>query len=112
MGTSRSCRKLRAGVVTRSSVALPEMVGESAGMGEMARMVRLVAPRSTTVLIEGETGTGKELVAQAMHRLSARQQAVCGVELRGDSGVAAGGRVVWAYARGVYRGGAVADGKD
>jgi DNA-binding NtrC family response regulator len=52
--------------------ALPEMVGESAGMVEMARMVRLVAPRSTAVLILGETGTGKELVAKAVHRLSAR----------------------------------------
>jgi RNA polymerase sigma factor (sigma-70 family) len=41
-------------------------------MVEMARMVRLVAPRSTAVLIEGETGTGKELVAKAIHRLSAR----------------------------------------
>jgi DNA-binding NtrC family response regulator len=54
------------------SLALPEMVGESAGMREMARLVRLVAPRSATVLIEGETGTGKELVAKAVHRLSAR----------------------------------------
>jgi DNA-binding NtrC family response regulator len=53
-------------------VPLPEMVGESPGMLELARMVRLVAPRSTTVLIEGDTGTGKELVAKAVHRLSAR----------------------------------------
>jgi DNA-binding NtrC family response regulator len=52
--------------------ALPEMVGESAGMLELARMVRLVAPRSTTVLIEGDTGTGKELVAKAVHALSSR----------------------------------------
>jgi DNA-binding NtrC family response regulator len=51
---------------------LPEMVGESAGMQELARMVRLVAPRSATVLILGDTGTGKELVAKAVHRLSAR----------------------------------------
>jgi transcriptional regulator with GAF, ATPase, and Fis domain len=48
------------------------MVGESAGMLELARLVRLVAPRSASVLIEGETGTGKELVARAVHRLSAR----------------------------------------
>jgi transcriptional regulator with GAF, ATPase, and Fis domain len=48
------------------------MVGESPGMLELARMVRLVAPRSTSVLIEGETGTGKELVAKAVHCLSAR----------------------------------------
>jgi DNA-binding NtrC family response regulator len=51
---------------------LPEMVGESQDMLEMAKMVRLVAPRSTTVLIEGDTGTGKELVAKAVYRLSAR----------------------------------------
>jgi DNA-binding NtrC family response regulator len=51
---------------------LPEMVGDSPGMAELARMVRLVAPRSTTVLIQGETGTGKELVARAIHALSAR----------------------------------------
>ena len=48
------------------------MVGESAPLREMLRLVALVAPRSTTVLIEGETGTGKELVAQAVHRWSAR----------------------------------------
>jgi DNA-binding NtrC family response regulator len=51
---------------------LPEMVGESPAMLELARMVRLVAPRSTTVLIEGDTGTGKELVAKAVHSLSTR----------------------------------------
>jgi DNA-binding NtrC family response regulator len=62
----------RAGSMPLRSLALPEMVGESAGMREMARLVRLVAPRSATVLIEGETGTGKELVAKAVHRLSAR----------------------------------------
>ncbi|HEY6413793.1 MAG TPA: sigma-54 dependent transcriptional regulator [Edaphobacter sp.] len=39
---------------------------------ELARLIRLVAPRSTTVLIEGETGTGKEVVARAVHRLSER----------------------------------------
>jgi transcriptional regulator with GAF, ATPase, and Fis domain len=51
---------------------LPDMVGSSPGMRELARMVRLVAPRSTTVLIEGATGTGKELIAKAVHRLSTR----------------------------------------
>lgn len=53
---------------------LPEMIGASAPMLELAEMIRLVAPRSTTVLIEGETGTGKEVVAKALHRLSARSQ--------------------------------------
>jgi len=51
---------------------LPEMVGESRAMLELARLVRLVAPRSSTVLIEGDTGTGKELIAKAVHLLSKR----------------------------------------
>ncbi|MBS1815901.1 MAG: sigma-54-dependent Fis family transcriptional regulator [Acidobacteria bacterium] len=51
---------------------LPGIVGESTPMRQLARMVRLVAPRSATVLIEGETGTGKELVARAVHLLSER----------------------------------------
>jgi transcriptional regulator with AAA-type ATPase domain len=53
-------------------VAIAEMIGSSAPMMELARLIRLVAPRSATVLIEGETGTGKEVVAKALHRLSAR----------------------------------------
>lgn len=51
---------------------LPDMVGASASMQELGRVVRLVAPHSATVLVQGETGTGKELVAKAVHRLSAR----------------------------------------
>jgi transcriptional regulator with GAF, ATPase, and Fis domain len=57
---------------TQKEVMLPEMVGASEPMRELARLIRLVAPRSTTVLIEGETGTGKEVVARALHRLSER----------------------------------------
>ena len=51
---------------------IPEMIGRSKAMVELARLIRLVAPRSATVLIEGETGSGKEVVAQALHRLSSR----------------------------------------
>jgi DNA-binding NtrC family response regulator len=57
---------------SQAALVLPEMVGMSESMLELARLIRLVAPRSTTVLIEGETGTGKEVVAKALHRLSAR----------------------------------------
>lgn len=53
---------------------LPELVGDAACMLEVSRRIRLVAPRSTPVLIEGPTGSGKELVAEAVHRLSARSR--------------------------------------
>ena len=56
----------------KAASLLPEMVGACESMRELARLIRLVAPRSTTVLIEGETGTGKEVVAKAVHRLSER----------------------------------------
>ncbi len=56
----------------QKEVMLPEMVGASEPMRELARLIRLVAPRTTTVLIEGGTGTGKEVVARALHRLSER----------------------------------------
>ncbi len=55
-----------------ASASLPELVGRSQAMLELAQLIRLVAPRSTSVLIEGETGTGKEVVARALHRLSLR----------------------------------------
>jgi len=58
--------------VVQKEPMLPEMVGASEGMRELARLIRLVAPQSTTVLIEGETGTGKEVVARALHQLSGR----------------------------------------
>lgn len=51
---------------------LPDMVGDSPCMQELGRVVRLVAPHAATVLVQGETGTGKELVAKAVHRLSTR----------------------------------------
>ena len=51
---------------------LPELVGGSRVMRELAWLVHLVAPRTTTVLIEGETGTGKEVIARALHQLSPR----------------------------------------
>ena len=49
-----------------------EMIGSSAGMVEIYKMVARVAPTDATVVIEGETGTGKELVARMIHRNSRR----------------------------------------
>jgi DNA-binding NtrC family response regulator len=51
---------------------LPGMVGQSPCMHLVYRMARLVAPRTTPVLITGASGTGKEVVAEAIHRLSPR----------------------------------------
>jgi formate hydrogenlyase transcriptional activator len=50
-----------------------EMVGNSAALRRVLRQVEVVAPTDATVLILGETGTGKELVARAIHRLSPRK---------------------------------------
>jgi formate hydrogenlyase transcriptional activator len=52
--------------------AFQEMVGNSAPLREVLRQVRTVAATDATVLLLGETGTGKELVARAVHRLSSR----------------------------------------
>ena len=54
---------------------LPGMIGNSERMQQVYRLARLVAPRNTTVLILGATGTGKELVARALHQLSPRSAA-------------------------------------
>jgi len=50
-----------------------EIVGTSAAMRRVLRQVEVVAPTDATVLILGETGTGKELVARAVHRMSPRR---------------------------------------
>src|SRR5882757_609280 len=51
---------------------LPEIVGTSPAMSEVYHLVRLAAPRSANVLLVGETGTGKEVIAKAIHKLSRR----------------------------------------
>jgi formate hydrogenlyase transcriptional activator len=53
---------------------LPRTVGNSAALRRVLGMVQLVAPTDATVLIKGETGTGKELIAEAIHKRSGRSQ--------------------------------------
>jgi DNA-binding NtrC family response regulator len=67
-----------------SGEALPSfcgIVGKSSRIQEVFRMIRKVAPTSSTVLIVGETGTGKELVARAIHTFSQRcEHKFCAVD--------------------------------
>jgi len=51
-----------------------DIVGESGGLRQVLKQIETVAPTDATVLIEGETGTGKELLARAIHRLSSRSE--------------------------------------
>jgi PAS domain S-box-containing protein len=51
-----------------------DIVGESSGLRSVLREIATVAPTDATVLIQGETGTGKELLARAIHRLSPRSE--------------------------------------
>ena len=49
------------------------IIGESPALKEVLRQVEVVAPTDATVLLQGETGTGKEPLAHALHQLSARR---------------------------------------
>jgi DNA-binding NtrC family response regulator len=67
-------QRLRAQIERTTSKNMPEIVAESPQMKEVLRLVRRVAPSDTSVLITGESGVGKELIAQAIHRLSPRSE--------------------------------------
>ncbi|HET8733998.1 MAG TPA: sigma-54 dependent transcriptional regulator, partial [Anaeromyxobacteraceae bacterium] len=69
--TRREVRDLR-GELERVS-GFEDMVGSSAAMRELFAAVEQLAPTDATVLLHGETGTGKELVARALHRRSPRR---------------------------------------
>jgi transcriptional regulator with GAF, ATPase, and Fis domain len=67
--------RTQVGVLRRdlaSQLRFEEMVGTGPAMAEVFRLMETAAASSITVLIEGETGTGKELVARGIHRASAR----------------------------------------
>jgi formate hydrogenlyase transcriptional activator len=56
----------------RSDYQFEEIIGRSKALGRVLREIQTVAPTDSTVLISGETGSGKELVARAIHQLSTR----------------------------------------
>jgi formate hydrogenlyase transcriptional activator len=57
----------------RSEMNFEEIVGKSAALRRVLKQVETVAPTGSTVLVYGETGSGKELIARAIHNLSARR---------------------------------------
>lgn len=57
----------------RSEINFEEIIGVSPALGKVLKQVATVAPTDSTVLIYGETGTGKELLARAIHNLSPRR---------------------------------------
>jgi formate hydrogenlyase transcriptional activator len=58
----------------RTEYQFAEIIGSNAAINNILRQVEIVAPADTTVLIQGETGTGKELIARAIHNLSTRKE--------------------------------------
>ena len=58
--------------LNREHNQLPDIIGDSPQMKEVLRLVQRVAGSDTSVLVTGESGTGKELIAQAIHKLSNR----------------------------------------
>ena len=57
----------------RSELHFEEIVGRSTALQRVLRQVEVVAPTDSGVLVQGETGTGKELIARAIHNLSSRR---------------------------------------
>ncbi len=58
----------------RSDHNFEEIIGESSVLRRVLQQVEVVAPTDSVVLIQGETGTGKELIARALHNLSDRRE--------------------------------------
>lgn len=68
----RQCRKLERQVESQTAQKTTTLVGSHPSMQELQRIIQRVAPTNSTVLILGETGTGKELVARSVHQQSTR----------------------------------------
>jgi len=67
-----SCEKLGFGDEDRNHRRFEQLIGSSPALEAVLEQVERVAPADSTVLIQGETGTGKELIARAIHNISSR----------------------------------------
>ena len=83
---------------------LDTIVGRHGGLRAVLSQVEIVAPTNATVLISGETGTGKELIARAIHELSPRHNRnLVKVNCAAIPGWPAGERTLRTRAGGVHR---------
>ncbi len=71
--TSDQETRLNLGSDIRSDYGFEDIVGESKALHKVLEQVAIVAPTDSTVLLHGETGTGKEVIARAIHNLSSRR---------------------------------------
>ena len=73
-GIEIGARREAVGSAPRECERLRGMVGDSEPMRRAYELTRMVAVRDTTVLVTGESGTGKDLIAQEIHQISARRK--------------------------------------
>jgi DNA-binding NtrC family response regulator len=64
----------RVNIVPSDQNKLGDLIGKNSKMREIYAILEKIAPTDTTVIVEGETGTGKEVVARTIHRLSRRRE--------------------------------------
>ena len=74
MGQFEAGADVREPDATRGTGRLPSIIGQSMAMRRLVATVAQVAPKDVTVLVRGETGTGKELIASLVHARSSRCQ--------------------------------------
>ena len=80
------------------------LVGESHSMRQVGHLIRMVGGRRATVLITGETGSGKEVAARALHMAGDRRRGSIGFDqLRRPAGESAGGRTLRTRTRRLHR---------
>ena len=82
-------------IKTQSRVIFKDIIGHGTAMRKIFRIVEKVAYSDTTIMLNGETVTGKGLIARAIHKISGRKD---------HTGRFAGKRIFWLPARGVHGG--------